>query len=67
MKRNLIEIRIRAVWLFMILASAGNLCGQTGSGTMPQIVSKDGHHALLIDGKPFFMLGGQAHNSSGWR
>jgi hypothetical protein len=66
MKRNLIEIRIRAVWLFMILASAGNLCGQTGSGTMPQIVSKDGHHALLIDGKPFFMLGGQAHNSSGW-
>jgi hypothetical protein len=33
---------------------------------MPQIVSKDGHHALLVDGKPFFMLGGQAHNSSGW-
>ena len=66
MKRNLIEIRIIAIWLFMTLVSAGNLCGQTGSGTMPQIVSKDGHHALLVDGKPFFMLGGQAHNSSGW-
>jgi beta-galactosidase GanA len=33
---------------------------------MPQIIVKDGRHALLIDGQPFFMLGGQAHNSSGW-
>src|ERR1035437_2434835 len=27
---------------------------------------KDGRPALLVDGQPFFMLGGQAHNSSGW-
>jgi beta-galactosidase GanA len=36
------------------------------SGTMPQIVEKNGRHALMVDGQPFFMLGGQAHNSSSW-
>jgi hypothetical protein len=39
---------------------------QTGVVLMPKIVEKDGRHALLVDGQPFFMLGGQAHNSSGW-
>jgi beta-galactosidase GanA len=33
---------------------------------MPQIVEKNGRHALLVDGQPFLILGGQAHNSSGW-
>ena len=32
----------------------------------PQIVQKDGHYALLVDGKPYLVLGGQIHNSSGW-
>jgi len=35
----------------------------------PRIISspqKDGHFALLVDGKPFLILGGQIHNSSGW-
>jgi hypothetical protein len=33
---------------------------------MPTLVEKNGHHALFVDGKPFFILGGQAHNSSAW-
>jgi hypothetical protein len=33
---------------------------------IPSIIEKDGRHALLVDGKPFLMLGGQAHNSSGF-
>lgn len=33
---------------------------------MPKIVEKNGRHTLLVDGKPFFMLGGQSHNSSNW-
>lgn len=59
-------MRIMAVGLVMALLSIGTVRSQTGSGTMPQIVNKDGRHALLVDGQPFFMLGGQAHNSSGW-
>jgi uncharacterized protein DUF5597/glycosyl hydrolase family 42 (putative beta-galactosidase) len=34
--------------------------------TLPSIIEKNGHHLLLVDGKPFFVLGGQAHNSSAW-
>ena len=33
---------------------------------LPRLVSKDGRHALLIDGAPFLLLGGQAHNSSNY-
>jgi beta-galactosidase GanA len=32
----------------------------------PRIVEKDGRYALLVDGRPYFILGGQIHNSSGW-
>lgn len=40
--------------------------GQSQTETMPKIIEKDGRHALLVDGKPYLMLGGQAHNSSSW-
>ncbi len=33
---------------------------------MPRLVTENGKHTLLVDGKPFFILGGQAHNSSAW-
>jgi len=32
----------------------------------PRLVQKDGRFALLVDGKPYLMLGGQIHNSSAW-
>src|SRR5579863_1049007 len=32
----------------------------------PRIVEKDGRYALLVDGRPYLILGGQIHNSSGW-
>lgn len=32
----------------------------------PRVVRKDGRYALMVDGKPFLMLGGQIHNSSAW-
>lgn len=31
---------------------------------MPKLINENGHHTLLVDGKPFFILGGQVHNSS---
>jgi beta-galactosidase GanA len=33
---------------------------------LPRLASKDGRHALLVDGKPFLILGAQAHNSSNY-
>ena len=32
----------------------------------PRLVEKDGRYALLVEGKPYLILGGQIHNSSGW-
>lgn len=33
---------------------------------MPQFVSKDGKHALMVDGAPFLILGAQVNNSSNY-
>jgi beta-galactosidase GanA len=33
---------------------------------LPRLVQRDGHYALLVDGKPYTMLGVQAHNSSNY-
>jgi hypothetical protein len=32
----------------------------------PKIVQKDGRFALLVEGRPYLILGGQIHNSSAW-
>jgi hypothetical protein len=32
----------------------------------PKLVQKDGRYALIVDGRPYLILGGQIHNSSGW-
>jgi hypothetical protein len=33
---------------------------------MPRIVKQDGRYALLVDDAPYFVLGAQVNNSSGW-
>ena len=40
--------------------------GQNQENELPKIIEKDGRHALLVDGSPYFILGGQIHNSSAW-
>ena len=37
-----------------------------GATPIPRIVSKDGRHALMVDGAPFLILGAQVNNSSNW-
>lgn len=59
-------MKIIAIWFVLALAAAGSVFGQSASSPLPVLIHKNGRHALLVDGKPFFMLGGQAHNSSAW-
>ena len=36
------------------------------AGELPRLRTEDGRHALLVDGKPYLMLGAQVHNSSNY-
>jgi hypothetical protein len=51
--------------LFAIATAIPALRAQPAA-VMPVLIETNGHHELLVDGKPFFILGGQAHNSSAW-
>lgn len=55
-----------ALWVVLVLFAAAKVLSQPHAEMMPKIIEKDGRHALLVDGKPFLILGGQAHNSSAW-
>ena len=48
------------------LAAASLLAGTAFAGDMPQLVSRNGKHALMVDGAPYLLLGGQANNSSNY-
>src|ERR1700759_4726692 len=58
-----------ALWFIILLLAVVKTFAQR-TGTLPppspSIIEKDGRHALLVDGEPFFILGAQVHNSSGW-
>jgi beta-galactosidase GanA len=57
-------VRRTAVAVLMLLGLTAPALAQQAS--LPQIVSDDGRHALLVDGEPFLMLGAQVHNSSNY-
>ena len=51
-------------WLF-----AGALCASMAAGAaapMPELVTRNGRSALLVDGAPYLVLGAQVNNSSAW-
>ncbi|HBK47245.1 MAG TPA: glycoside hydrolase, partial [Xanthomonadaceae bacterium] len=47
-------------------AAAGAATDAQEQAPIPQLVSKDGKHALLVDGAPFLILGAQVNNSSNY-
>jgi hypothetical protein len=66
---------IRTVFLLVILETfafatvlGAQKAGHTEAGAkpIPAILEKEGHYALMVDGRPFLMLGVQANNSSAW-
>jgi beta-galactosidase GanA len=38
----------------------------TAAAPIPEIVTRDGRTALMVDGKPWLLLGAQVNNSSAW-
>jgi beta-galactosidase GanA len=41
-------------------------CSAALAAEPPRLAQRDGRHALLVDGKPFTLLGAQVHNSSSY-
>jgi hypothetical protein len=63
------ELSMRFSALCSLTASAllaFTMLPQAPAVEAPQLVQKDGRYALMVDGRPFLILGGQIHNSSGW-
>jgi beta-galactosidase GanA len=49
-----------------LIGALSLIVGTTAAAQIPRVVERDGRHALMIDGKPFLILGAQAHNSSNY-
>jgi len=54
--------RLGALFLMVCMSGAPAATAQQ----MPQLVHQGDHYTLSVDGKPFFLLGAQVGNSSGW-
>jgi len=46
----------------LVLEPSGRVCADD----LPRLVSKNGRHALMVDGAPYLMLATQVNNSSAW-
>ena len=55
-------MKILSTVLLAIVAVSGSARAQD----IPRLESKDGHFRLMVDGKPYLMLGAQINNSSSW-
>jgi len=49
----------------LVLAGA-SLCGAVWAQELPRLVQQDGRATLMVDGRPYMVLGAQVDNSSGW-
>lgn len=54
------------IWLLMAISVAATSPASAKEAALPRLVKHDGRYALLIDGKPYLMLGAQVNNSSAW-
>ena len=53
-------------WIVSLGLLQGALGAQQEKNAGPQLVKKDGRFAMMVDSKPFLMLGAQINNSSSW-
>ena len=50
----------------LLALAAAPAAAQAQPRPLPEVVSKDGRHALMVDGEPYLILGAQANNSSNY-
>lgn len=57
-----------SISLSLLLAGLFAVLVRTSVGAVeaPRFIQKDGRFALLVEGKPYLILGGQIYNSRAW-
>jgi hypothetical protein len=63
---RLLISRFRSVFGFAALVLLASAALPSFGADAPKLVQKDGRYALMVDGRPYLILGGQIHNSSAW-
>jgi len=59
--------RLPPVFSFVAAALVAlTLLPRSFAADAPKLVQKDGRYALMVDERPYLILGGQIHNSSAW-
>jgi beta-galactosidase GanA len=57
---------MRVLLSAFLLAAFTLASGAQTTNPIPRLATHDGHHALMVEGAPFLILGAQANNSSDW-
>jgi beta-galactosidase GanA len=65
-RRSILPSQLCSICGFVIAFLALCLAIPAAAAELPRLVSRDGRHAFYVDGAPFLILGGQAHNSSNY-
>jgi hypothetical protein len=60
------EPALRSGLALSLLVFVFTVCVPSFAVEAPRFVENDGRWALMVDGQPYLILGGQVHNSSAW-
>lgn len=62
----MLSFRARRSIAVSCLCFAASFITAAEGAELPRLIERNGKHALLVDGEPFVVLGGQVNNSSAW-
>lgn len=60
------RVRVASCCLALLSLTAASVAQQPAAPQLPRLEERNGRFALMVDGKPYLMLGAQINNSSSW-
>jgi beta-galactosidase GanA len=60
------EWKVTTAVVLCLMAAAWPASARAQAQEMPRLATEQGRASLIVDGQPFFVLGAQVDNSSGW-